>query len=232
VVINPVHIRHELTVLLMVGIGANLDNLGVGIAYGLAKNPVPPFSNSIIAVLSATLTYLAMVFGSYVGAFMPTETANDVGAIILIAVGIWVAWESVITRWWHSLYKRIELSIGDFRARTQAIWLTSSKNQAILSPVLNQGSQRRKRSEELTLKETLILALSLSFNAMAGGFGASLAGHNAIAFSIAVGLFSYLTIAVGQEVSMSLASRWLGIFSQKAAGVLLVAIGVCELYGG
>lgn len=215
----------------MVCIGANLDNLGVGIAYGLAKNSIPSSANLLIALLSGGLTYLAMVFGSFVGLFLPTQIANDVGAVILIAVGIWVGWEALIARVARQLYRRLKRSILAWRSTT-SVRLKSIQRVAVSSPAPHLKSQQCDPFERLSLKETLILGISLALNAMAGGFGASLAGFNAIAISIGVGVFSYLTIAIGQGLSTSLLSKWLGTFSQQLAGLLLMAIGVYELWRG
>ena len=38
--------------LVLIGISANLDNLGVGIAYGVRRINIPPLSNLIIAVIA------------------------------------------------------------------------------------------------------------------------------------------------------------------------------------
>lgn len=230
-VITPANFRHDLLVLLMVCIGANLDNLGVGIAYGLAKNSIPSSANLVIALLSGGLTYLAMVFGSFVGLFLPTQIANDVGAVILIAVGIWVGWEALIARVARQLYRRLKRSILAWRS-TAWVRIKSIQRVTVSSPAPHLKNQQCDPFERLSLKETLILGISLALNAMAGGFGASLAGFNAIAISIGVGVFSYLTIALGQELSTSLLSKWLGTVSQKLAGLLLMAIGVYELWRG
>lgn len=61
---------------------------------------------------------------------------------------------------------------------------------------------------------------------MAGDFGASLAGHNALITSLEIGIASYLTIDSGQRLSKTYFSKSLRPLSQKVAGLLLILIGV------
>ncbi len=80
------------------------------------------------------------------------------------------------------------------------------------------------------VRETLVLGLSLALNAMAGGLGASLSGHNPVITSLAVGIFSYITIATGQAIAGTYLSKRLGALAPKVSGLLLVAIGIYELF--
>jgi putative sporulation protein YtaF len=216
--------------LLMLAMAANLDNLGVGIAYGIARNPIPPVSNLLIAVLTSALTYLAMGFGSFVALLLPAQVANGVGATILITIGIIVCWEKLA----HTLGKKLRSSYSRFidALKTNHILPKFNKRKTLLSPETNSRRHKRNSSRELALSETLMLGISLSLNAMAGGFGASLAGHNPVTISIAMGVFSYLTIAVAQTVSAIYFNKWLGTLAQKVAGLILIGIGLYELVFG
>ncbi len=51
---------HWITIIL-VGIAANLDNLGIGLAYGVKKTKIPFASNLTIAVVSMIVTYLSVL---------------------------------------------------------------------------------------------------------------------------------------------------------------------------
>ena len=80
------------------------------------------------------------------------------------------------------------------------------------------------------LRETLLLGISLSLNAIAGGVGASLSGYDATLTATSIGIFSYITIALGQNLSRKYFSKLLGTLSQQVAGLMLVAIGIYELF--
>ncbi len=75
-----------------------------------------------------------------------------------------------------------------------------------------------------------MLGFSLALNAVASGFGASLSRYNTIPTAFAIGSFSYLTIELGQSVSKSYFSPTLGRFAQKGVGLMLIVIGLYELF--
>ncbi len=218
-------LAHKISILVVFSIAANLDNLGVGIAYGLRRERISSRSNLVIAIMSIGLTFIAMKFGQWVQPILSVKVANDLGASVIIVVGIWVFFEVAIQRigliLWRHLRRYILRKIGVKRQ------LDRSKTKPDLNALMRFLSQENPRG--ISVRETLILGVSLSLNAMAGGFGASLAGHNAIVTSCAVGVFSYLTIVIGQSLAGNYASKWLGSFSQRLAGLLLMAIGIYEL---
>ncbi len=216
---------HKISILLVFAIAANLDNLGVGIAYGLRRNKISTRSNLVIAIMSTGLTLMAMKFGQWVQPILSIKVANDLGASVIIVVGIWVFFEVAIQRMWSILTKHL------WRYFSRKIGRRKHLDRPNSEPDRNTIMRflAHKDSGRISGRETLILGVSLSLNAMAGGFGAGLAGHNLIVTSIAVGGFSYLTIFAGQSLAGNYASRWLGSFSQRLAGLLLIAIGIYEL---
>jgi putative Mn2+ efflux pump MntP len=218
-------LAHEILILVVFAIAANLDNLGVGIAYGLRRERISSRSNLVIAIMSIGLTFIAMKFGQWIQPILSVKVANDLGASVIIVVGIWVFFEVAIQRIWSILWRHLwRYVLRKIRVKRQIDRPKTKPNLNALMRFLN-----KKNPNGISVFETLILGVSLSLNAMAGGFGASLAGHNAIATSIAVGMFSYVMIAVGQSLADNYASKWLGSFSQRLAGFLLMAIGIYEL---
>ena len=224
---------HKIIALLALSIAANLDNLGVGIAYGMKKNRISATANFLIAVISAGLTYLAMVFGKFLEVLLPSESINILGAIIIISVGFWVYFEDQIKliaiqiRHWLGSY----LSFHFAKVPSEVAKINYKKNRDKILPRMPSffNSRHRQKGQYLDIKETSILGFSLSLNAMAGGFGAALSGYNPVSTSLAIGLFSYLTIAVGDQVSNTY-FKWLGVLAPKVAAVVLIIIGVYELF--
>ena len=224
---------HKLWILLLFAIAANLDNLGVGIAYGLRREActlpncgrILPQSNLAIAVLSICLTFLSMKFGQSIEPILPARIASILGAGTIVIVGVWVFFEreiqQILSRFRHWLDRHFQTKISK---KILVNPISSKPKRNILSRFL-----AIEQPGGISAGETIVLGFSLSLNAMAGGFGAGLAGHNPISTSIAVGTFSYLTIAVGQNVASTYAGKWLGSISQKIAGLLLMAIGIYEL---
>ncbi|MGE7090160.1 manganese efflux pump [Lysinibacillus sp. NPDC048646] len=79
---------HWITIIL-IGIAANLDNLGIGLAYGVKKMRIPVLSNAVIAIMSMIVTYVAVTAGSTVIEYISAHTANLLGSLLLCVIGMW-----------------------------------------------------------------------------------------------------------------------------------------------
>jgi putative Mn2+ efflux pump MntP len=224
---------HKLFFLIALAIAANLDNLGVGIAYGLRRRYISAPSNVLIALLAVALTFISMMFGSWVAQKISVQAANSLGAVILMGIGIWVFFETAIEATWTPIYRwfwqRLLQMLTRLFPLLIQIWVNRKHRQVDL--LRRQGSiELRHQPRFIGLKETLILGISLSLNAMAEGFGASLSGYHPLFVSFAIGGVSYITIDTGQKVAKTYTSRWVGPFAQKLAGLLLILIGVYEFF--
>ncbi|MDG2653898.1 hypothetical protein P7M03_26425, partial [Vibrio parahaemolyticus] len=76
--------------ILLIGIASNLDNAGVGIAYGIRKIRISWFNNFIIAFFGFLFTLLAGFFGNWIALFISEFTANLIGAIVLAIIGVFI----------------------------------------------------------------------------------------------------------------------------------------------
>lgn len=75
---------------IFLGIAANLDNLGIGLAYGIRKTKIPIRSNVTIALVSMVVTFAAMVAGERVTTYISVNTADILGGLLLCAIGVWM----------------------------------------------------------------------------------------------------------------------------------------------
>ncbi len=206
--------------------------MGIGTAYGLAQRRISAGSNLAIAGIALGLTYAAMEFGKALEVLLPVQIANSIGAGILVLVGGWIYWEDGIKRvfikLWQKLWQR-----QWYRSRLRQQQLLQADDQ-----ICHQTDDHLQRSsppggkiaQRIGVQETCVLGLSLALNAMAGGLGAGLSGHNPLYTSFAVAVFSYLTVDMGQAIAGTYLSKYLGDTAPKMAGVLLVGIGLYELF--
>lgn len=218
--------NHSLVLLFLIALAANLDNFGVGTAYGLAQRLISPISNFVVALMAVGLTYAAMVIGAALSTIIPASVANALGAGVIVLIGIWLIWEvplqrigSQVSRWmWHQFSRR-------WGSRNRSI----SKRDAL--PQRRESAADLNRSlSRIGVSETLILGVSLALNAMAGGVGASLSGYDPVLLSLATGIFSYGTIEAGQRLAGSYLSKRFGILAQPLAGIVLIGIGIYEFF--
>lgn len=219
--------------LVTLALAANLDNLGIGIAYGLKRTDITPTANLLIALLAAELTFLAMAFGHWVSQVLSAAMANALGAFLILGVGLWVYFESRLQPFWHRCRCWSWRRFRSFLHVLLLAWQTVPSIQHVKRMSPKERSARtpsHQQPRSINLKETLVLGLSLALNAVASGFGASLSGYNTILTAFAIGSFSYLTIEIGQSLSKSYFSQTLGKFAQKGAGLMLIVIGIYELF--
>lgn len=67
----------------------NIDNLAVGVAYGLKQNPIGLIPNSVIAIGSGVSTFCAMQLGVWLNQFFAPSLAHSIGSLVLILFGGW-----------------------------------------------------------------------------------------------------------------------------------------------
>ena len=73
---------------LWLGISTNVDNLGVGVAYGIKRIRIGMMSNLLIAFFNAVGTLVSMTAGETISKLLPATISGYVGDSIIILVGI------------------------------------------------------------------------------------------------------------------------------------------------
>ena len=67
---------------------SNLDNLGVGFAFGMRDARIPIAPNLVIAALTMAGTAVAMTFGRELSHLGSPSMARDAGSLIIIGIGM------------------------------------------------------------------------------------------------------------------------------------------------
>ena len=68
---------------------ANIDNIAIGISYGIKKIKIPSKINILIASLMAIITYITMFIGRSISDLFNVAVINKIGAYTLIFFGIY-----------------------------------------------------------------------------------------------------------------------------------------------
>ncbi|MDR3585877.1 MAG: hypothetical protein P4L59_11220 [Desulfosporosinus sp.] len=193
-----------------IGVIANLDNLGIGISYGLQKIRIPFFSNLLIAIMSLIATIFAMVMGTFLSKVFPF--ANLIGSLLLIAIGLWISFGSLLQKnIFPLIYKRSKIL------------------RVILDTLSDSSKADRNANGVISINEAVFLGISLSLNCIVTGLGAGLSGLSLIPVTASVFLFSLLTISIGYVLGNRANFLHFGYLSQIISGALLIAIGIHDL---
>jgi putative sporulation protein YtaF len=97
---------------LLFSLSSNLDNLVVGIAYGIKKINMKLLANLIIAIITSTGTFLAMSLGSYISAFLSEYIANILGSAVIIILGLYFVIQSILKLINNTKSKKLALKIS------------------------------------------------------------------------------------------------------------------------
>lgn len=196
---------------LLFSISSNLDNVVVGIAYGIKKIKIGIIANLIIAVVTSTGTFLSMSLGLYIAKFMPQSVSNVLGAGIIVILGIYFVTQSLIKLFRHANSEKLALKD-----------LTAMLEHAENSDVDKSG--------HIDKKEAFILALGLTFNNLGTGVAASITGVNIFFTVITTFIISILTIILGASIGKNVLGRFFGKYAPLIAGVLLIILGFIEMF--
>jgi putative Mn2+ efflux pump MntP len=74
---------------LLFAVCANMDNLSIGISYGIQKIKVSFLPNLIIALITLFGTALSMLAGAGITSILSPDTAKIIGGVILIIIGLY-----------------------------------------------------------------------------------------------------------------------------------------------
>lgn len=88
-----------LTVFMManlIGIGANLDNTAVGIAYGIKKIKFPHLVNLIVNFVGLCTALLGAYMGEVIAQYTPPTTAKLISCIILCGIGLFILYSTYL----------------------------------------------------------------------------------------------------------------------------------------
>jgi len=175
---------------LLFSLSANLDNLVIGIAYGMRKIKIGIISNLIIAIVITTGTFLSMSVGAYISKFLSHSITNSLDAAVIIILGAYFVIQSIVKL--INNKKSKELALKD---------ITDMIEYAEKSDLDNSG--------HIGMKEALIIAFGLSFNNLGTGVAASITGVSIQITVIATFIFSVLTIIFGESLGNHVLGKFL-----------------------
>ena len=194
---------------LLFSLSSNLDNVVVGIAYGIKKVKIGIIANFIIAFVTSTGTFLSMLVGAYISKFLPHSLAKGLGAGVIIILGVYFIIQSIIKLVNNTNSKELALkNITDMIEYAEESDLDSSG--------------------DINMKEALIVAFGLTFNNLGTGVAASVTGVSIQFTVISTFILSILTIIFGDAIGNHVVGKFLGKYAPLFSGILLIILGIIE----
>ncbi|SDG04577.1 putative sporulation protein YtaF [Fontibacillus panacisegetis] len=199
---------YGLLAVVVIGLASNLDNAGVGIAYGVRKIRIPWYSNLAIAIISFLATLLSGLFGNWLAFWIHPWIGQLIGTIVIVSVGVWVLLQPFVEK--------------------KAVPLDHETNP-VTRLLRNPEEADKDSSKSISLGESILLGIALAMNALAGGFNAGITHLNIWYTSLSVGVFSFVLLALCAEFGEKYAAEKLGNRATIISGLLLIFLGIHQL---
>ncbi|MWV43435.1 sporulation membrane protein YtaF [Paenibacillus sp. HJL G12] len=194
--------------ILGLAISSSIDNLGVGITYGIRGIRIRILSNVLISVICFLFSAAGIYFGQWVSKVLPGIFPILVGAFLLTIIGI-------------------RIILLAMPRRPKNVTPTEKKGETAkgLSGILkNPEKVDWDQSGDIGWAETIVLGIALSANALTSGLGAGLLGLPPLLIAITAAIASFITVWLGVLLGSKVAHIRIGSFSVGQFGTLISGI--------
>ena len=195
----------------------SLDAFVASIAYGTNKIKMPFKSMIIIDIICTSLLAISIFLGTLVKKTLPESTTVIISFTILILLGIFYLLEGVIKTYIKNnliLDKKIKFKLFN-------IWF-------IISVYMDEIKADLDNSKTLSSKEALYLAIALSLDSLAIGFGSSLGSINCISIIFLSLIINMIAIWSGLAIGNRFVEK-VKIDLSWLAGVILIILAFLKL---
>lgn len=186
-------------------VSSNIDNLGVGITYGIRNIKIRLGSNTLIAVICFLMSIGGITIGVWLSNILPGAFPLIFGAFLLVVIGL-----------------RIILLAKPSNKETSKGHVSQSKsfNNILKNPEVAD----RDNSGDIGWGEAIVLGIALSANTITNGVGAGLLGLSPLAISITAAIGSLVSVWLGVRLGSKVADVRIGSFTVGQFGTVLSGV--------
>lgn len=190
---------HFISIILF-AISSNMDNMVVGLSYGIRRIHITWSANLVIGLITLTGTVAAMGAGKSIEAFLPQKAACLAGSLIILFMGA----AGLARICFHRLKNRND-SRKDEKAEPEELL-------------------------PLELKQAFLLGSALTLNNIGLGVGASITGLPVLLTASSSFFFSMILLFWGNQVGKSRLSKLVGGHAEVIANVIMIMLGLYEIF--
>jgi putative sporulation protein YtaF len=204
---------------LLIDMSLSMDAFAAGFAYGSNKIKIPFRSVAVINFICLSCLTLSLLFGGAVAPYIEAGLTKIICFCLLFSIGFVKLFGSLIKIYikkHNDLNKNIKFSLFSLRF--------------ILNVCASPEDADKDKSRVLSPAEAASLALALSIDGLAVGFGAGLSAVNILAIII-ISLFTDMIAIVSGCFLGNKAAQKIKINLSWLSGVMLIALAFIKLLG-
>ncbi len=196
-----------MTWLLIAGfaVSSSLDNLGVGLSYGIRGIRVGVLPNLIIAVICFLFSGTGILFGQWLSKAFPGMVSAVVGAFILTVIGLRI----------------VLLAMPRKPSASPEVKEDQSGSVSLKGLLQHPEKADKDQSGSIGIGESVVLGIALSANAVTNGLSAGLMNLSPLAISLTAAQGSFLTIWIGVAIGRKAAGVRIGAFTLGQFGTVI-----------
>ncbi len=192
-----------------------IDAFITSFAYGAAKTKIPFLSIAVISIICTAVLALSLSIGNAASQIIPQNISKIICFIIFLILGISKSCESLLKGYINKNQKRnLKLKLFDLNF-VLTVYADSSKADI-------------DNSKILSAKEAIYLALALSFDNFAAGFGFALANIHYLQIIVLSLVLNTVAVGAGHFLGEKLTQKSKKDFSW-IGGLMLVIIAITKL---
>ncbi|WP_232375584.1 manganese efflux pump [Mesorhizobium comanense] len=193
-------------------IASNIDNLAVGMSYGVRGVRIGLFANLIITAICFAFSEIGMISGAWIGGILPGNLPDYVAAGLLLAIGVRV------------LFLALPAAGDEAASPEDGHPLASWFSRALAV-----------KGDRVGPFEAAILGVALSANALANSVSAGLLNMSPTVVACSISIGSFLTIVVGVALGrhaarIRLGRMDIGRLGTLASGAILVVLAIRQVW--
>lgn len=194
-----------------------IDAFVASIAYGTNKIKIPFISVIIISLVGSVILGVSLFLGGFILEFLPGKIPIILSFCILMLIGIYRLFEGLFKNY---IQKRAKSD------KPFTVVITGMK--IVLQIYADETKADFDNSKTLAPKEAFYLALALSFDSLAVGFGSSLAGGNYLMATILCLIVGIAAILLGGFIGKKIVQKS-NINLSWLSGLILMILAFIKL---
>lgn len=195
----------------LIALTNNFDNIGARIAYSIRGIKISNLINLWISVITFVISFLAAFSGTMISGSLGKQLSSIIAMVLLTAIGSWMILEQFIRD-----------KCGEKPIRKN--W------KGICYILVKPENADMDNSKHIDFKEATFLGIALSINNVGGGLSAGMIGLNSFLVGFLSAVLSFIALWAGNHVAEFFIKRNISDKAAVAGGVLLIAIGIEQLF--